>query len=283
MSPPFSRNFKRMPSSRFWLMIHFALLQICLGPLSTLLSAQPAGFTQSNQDMPPSVDSFDVSVIKPSSHNDSRFAMKREAWGISAHGVTLRDLMMTAYGLRESQIQGGPEWARSTRFDVTAKRVNQADALPEEQLRAMLQSLLAERFQLSVHWESKDHVPAYNLTVAKSGPKFPISQEPARRIQKRSGAGERYVTMTKASMPVLLNILTNALGRPISDQTNLTGEYDISLKWTSEEALLTGSNKQSNLPPLTVALQEQLGLKLTTTKGTLGILAIDRAEKPGPN
>lgn len=250
--------------------------------LAALLSTLPLCFSQT-PNTSSKLGSFDVSVIKQSSDNGARFSMRREAWGLSAIGVTLRDLMMTAYGVSDSEILNGPDWVRSMRFDVTAKVVNEDTALPEERLRSMLQSLLADRFQLKVHWKSKDQVPAYTLTVIKGGPKFSPSLEPARRFQKRSGLGEKHITLTKVSMPAFINILANALGRPIADETNLSGEYDITLKWLTDEALLSGPKNPSNLPQLPTALQEQLGLKLVPSKGTLRILEIQHAEKPGPN
>lgn len=213
--------------------------------------------------------------------------------------VSLKTLIQRAYDLRGPEagqrISGGPGWLDSTRFDVEAKA---ADPVPEAELRRMLQSLLAERFQLKLHRENRD-MPGYTLVIAKGGPKL----KEAKPDEERKGLwqlGGGPLTGQAASMATLAQTLAMGLGRPISDGTGLTGAYDFTLTWTPDEREQGGlqaalanlppdvvarlsRNRDPNGPSLFTALQEQLGLRLEPQQKPVEVLVIDHAEQPSAN
>jgi uncharacterized protein (TIGR03435 family) len=180
---------------------------------------------------------------------------------------------------------GLPAWADKDRFDVEAKaddttttamqRLSREDEQEKEQ-RLMLQSLLADRFGLRIHYESKVQ-PVYELVAAKGGPKMkplPADQKPG---WGKFGRGE--ITLRERPIAMLAYCLTQLAGRKVVDKTGLMGNYDIDLKWAPDDqqiSLDTG-------PTLFTALQEQLGLKLEPAKAPVEVLVIDHIEKPSPN
>lgn len=174
-------------------------------------------------------------------------------------GVTARKILMEAYHLNQYQLSGGPGWLDSYWFDLEGKTENPAD---ENQLRQMLQTLLAERLQLVAHRETKE-MPVYALMVGKNGPKLhewkPGDPTPA------SG----NITGT---MQHFAEVLSNApdVGRPVLDKTGMQGVYGFFVQWPADGEFLP-------------AMQEQLGLKLESQKGPVDILIIDHLEKPSSN
>jgi uncharacterized protein (TIGR03435 family) len=171
----------------------------------------------------------------------------------------------------------------------------------------MLQALLAERFKLTVHRESKE-LPIYALVVAKDGPKLqeakPGDTYPngIKGPDGQPGAGMMMMGregLTAQGIPIanLVRHLSRVLGRKVVDKTGLTGKYDFTLKWTpdqSQSAMLRGPEggqpgtgsaaaPEASEPSIFTALQEQLGLKLDSQKGPVEILIIDHVEKPSEN
>jgi uncharacterized protein (TIGR03435 family) len=213
--------------------------------------------------------------------------------------VSLKMLIQTAYDLRGldagQRISGGPGWLDSTRYDVEAEA---AEPVPEAELKRMLQSLLAERFQLALHRETRE-MPGYTLVIAKRGPKL----KEAKADEERKGLwqlGGGPLTGQAASMQMLAQVLAGHLGRPISDGTGLTGAYDFTLTWTPDESEQGGlqsalanlppevaaqlsRNRDPNAPSLFTALQEQIGLRLEPQKKPVDVLVIDHAEQPSAN
>ena len=151
----------------------------------------------------------------------------------------------------------------------------------------MRQALLADRFKLSFHRETKE-MPVYELVVAKNGPKLQTST--AGQAQIRMGRGT--LTAQKTSLNLLANNLSQNVGRVVIDKTGLTGDFDIKLEWTPEDGERMGPPRDNGETPpsapapglsIFTALQEQLGLKLEARKGPVEILVIDRTEKPSEN
>jgi bla regulator protein BlaR1 len=147
-------------------------------------------------------------------------------------------------------------------------------------MRTMLQALLADRFQLKVHRETRE-VPMYALVVAKNGAKLQESSVDDQPRGSTTGDGSgMHMDIARGTMTQLANRLSvNGAGRPVLDRTGLTGIYTFKLNWVNAVA----SVSDSALPPLDLALQEQLGLRLESIKGPLEILVIDHAEKPTAN
>jgi uncharacterized protein (TIGR03435 family) len=142
----------------------------------------------------------------------------------------------------------------------------------------MLQQLLADRFALRLHRETKE-ITIYSLIVGKNGPKLKEGGSAGPYLSRPSPgrlAGQR------ASMSSLASALAGNLGRPVIDNTGLKGGYDFSLEWTADAAPDAVPADTSG-PSLFTALQDQLGLRLESKKAPIEVLIIDRAEKPSPN
>jgi len=206
--------------------------------------------------------------------------------GYSASNIDLKSLIANAYGVRPEQISGGPSWIDSNHYDIEAKIVPADGAalqpLTKERRNLMLRSLLADRFKLVVHTETKEQ-PIYELVVAKSGSKLQPakSDQPTRMIM--SGSGK--FSMETAQISALIYQLSPQLGRPVIDKTGLTGNYEIKLEWArdSGSASSDAAPSDASAPSIFTAVQEQLGLKLVSTKGPVDTLVIDHAEPPTAN
>jgi uncharacterized protein (TIGR03435 family) len=143
----------------------------------------------------------------------------------------------------------------------------------------MVRKLMADRFQLKFHYEKRE-LPVYLLTVAKGGPKLKKGDpnEPA-----GLGGGPGNLGATNATMADLAELLAHGfLDRPVIDQTGLAGKFDLRLTWTPDE--MQAATQSADAPPgLFTAIQEQLGLKLVSTKAPADVIVIDHVEKPSAN
>jgi uncharacterized protein (TIGR03435 family) len=197
---------------------------------------------------------------------------------VTAAASTLLDMMTVAYHVRYDQILGGPNWIRSDHFDLDARA--EGDGVRSlDQIRPMLQALLADRFQLTVHRETRE-VPMYALAVNKNGPKLQESSaadEPKSQILA-DGTGSHMEVSQGTMAQLALRLSGNGAGRPVMDKTGLTAKYSYKMNWVNGTP-----GADSEWPSLFVALQEQLGLKLEPTKGPSEIIIIDHAEKPSVN
>ena len=192
---------------------------------------------------------------------------------------TLADMITAAYGVRSDQISNGPGWINSDRFDIEAK--TPGDVPPTaEQSRLMMQNLLAERFQLRLHRETRD-LPVYALVVGKNGAKLKISDPRAREGGFVQGtANGLHMETTKGSMERLARQLSSSAGRPVIDRTGLAGTYEYTLDWFPANRIPA---PESTVPSMFIAVQEQLGLRLESTTAPQEVLVIDRVEKPSEN
>jgi uncharacterized protein (TIGR03435 family) len=173
-----------------------------------------------------------------------------------------------------------PKWASQDKFDIQARA---AAANPtKDQMRLMMQSLLADRFKLTVHWEKKD-MPVYTLAVASGGfklkfsdPQYPATNSSSAVCPVDDAACRRMIV---GSIPVadFAGYLGAMVGRPVINKTGLTGTYDMNLMWSSDTA------PNSSLPSLPTALRDQFGLELKSEKASVDVLMIDHLEEPSPN
>jgi uncharacterized protein (TIGR03435 family) len=223
------------------------------------------------QDAAPLV--FDAASVKPNQTRESHTHIGHNGGTLTMTNATLKYCILRAYGVAEAQISG-PAWLDTERYDIIAKAA--ADAINDQhQLR--LRALLAERFKMAVHRETKE-TTVYALVVAKNGPK--VKKEESHGpgdgdMESSSG----HMTAKAVTMNHLVTFLAGpraALGRVVIDQTGLDGVYSFTLNWTPEGINPSGPDSQ---PPLLAALQEQLGLKVETRKAPVEILFIDHAEK----
>jgi bla regulator protein blaR1 len=215
---------------------------------------------------------FDVASVKPSAETRGMFGGFLPGGSLRLSGATLKNLISLAYSVRGFQISSAPSWADSARFDINARM----DTPPADESRnttRRLANLLADRFQLAFHRETKEQ-QIYALTAAKGGPKFQESTEAKSLIR----AGQGFVSGHATTIGLLALNLSNQLGRRVIDKTGLTGKYDFELKWTPE-----GAQPGEDSPSLFTALTEQLGLRLESQRGPVEMLVIDRVEKPSEN
>lgn len=246
---------------------------------------------------------FDVVSVKPNKSASGGTRIMNTPDGYSTTNIPLSFIISNAYGIREDLISGLPGWADSAHYDITAK-VAAADVptlpkLTRDQRSGMLKPLLADRFKLQAHVETKT-LPVYELVVAKGGPKLhqAVPGDTYTNGPKVNGNPPRAGMMmmmpgkiTGMAIPLdnLINILSRQLQRTILDKTGLHGNYDITLQWTpdqGEAASFPGGPDGRTLPAdpsapsIFTALEEQLGLKLNSTKGPVQTLVIDHIDPP---
>lgn len=186
----------------------------------------------------------------------------------AAHGATMTLLIGLAFGLSSGNITGAPKWVDSQLYDVDAKAAGDAPLTPKE-FQPLLQQLLKDRFHLAAHRETI-YRPGYSLVVAKNGPRLQPG-ESASRIGYIANGGFRF---DSTSMEAFAGVLSSAVGSPVTDNTGLKGEYNISLKFAPFNAT------DSTLPSIFTALEEDLGLKLVPDKKVASeTLVIDHAER----
>jgi bla regulator protein BlaR1 len=252
-------------------------------------------FGQATNSPPAAPTAYTVASIKPNKSSDDRFMLRpMPGGGLTATGVTLKMLMGFAYGVFAYQISGGPAWIGTERWDIEAKTDAVQGRLPPGQSGALLRALIEDRFQLKTRRESQE-MPVYSLVITKNGPKLkPHPVDPA-NAKPSAIFGGGSGTFTDSSMAVLAARLSEQLGRPVVDRTGLKGGYDFTLEWTpapgegSAESIglppraEPPSAGDSNSPSIFTALQDQLGLKLESTKGPVDILVIDHVERPSEN
>jgi uncharacterized protein (TIGR03435 family) len=225
--------------------------------------------------------SFEVASIKPFQGLPLNVYMNTSGSRVTISGYGLPGLLMTAYQVEPWQIAGGPVWMETDRFNIIANAPG--EGIPtEDQMREMLQTLLADRFQVKVHREKKES-PVYALVVGKSGHK--LKQSAGEGFSYTVGGRARTLEMTfsKATMEQLALQLSSSggMGRVVLDKTALTGTYDFKLNWIPGDD--TALTPDSDAASIFTAIQEQLGLRLEPQKAPVEILVIDHAEKPSAN
>ncbi len=261
--------------------------------------------------------SFDVASIKPSDPNSRGFFFRNRPGLVDMSGATVLQLIQQAYNVRESQISGGPGWINSDRYDIVAK-VGDIPADPQNPIdqrkatelqRERMRALLADRFQLKIRRETKE-LPVYALILARGGPKLkesnPGGPAPAPDAEKgaerprgsnmRIGLGQ--IMGQSVPLDMLVQVLSQQLGRIVVDKTGLKGTYDFTLEWTPDQGQGLGPGfaapgepprpdssapAESSGPSVFSALQEQLGLKLESQKAPVEIIVIESVEKPSEN
>jgi uncharacterized protein (TIGR03435 family) len=220
---------------------------------------------------------FDVTSVKPNRTGSDGSTLKTLPGGkFVATNANLKALIQFAFGIRDFQIIGGPRRLGTDAFDVLASTGSAGD-LSEEQLRPALQALLAERFQLKFHRDMRE-LPTYSLTIARNGPKLTEHTGDGGPSGRTLFSGGK-ATLTAAKVPasMLAEQLGHLVERPVVDNTGLRGLYDFKLEWSPDQAAGSAG------PSIFTAVQEQLGLKLESTRGPVEVIVIDSAEKPSEN
>jgi len=222
---------------------------------------------------------FDVASVKPTTGNPRGRDIRVTPGRLVVTNQPLDILVREAYHLQPYQIVGAPAWFSTDRFDITATAAGDPS---KEQMMRMLQALLEDRFHLKVHRETREG-KVYALVVAKSGSKLkePAGSDPPGIGVHRMDPPERpsltYVWVgNRVSVLSLAERLSANLQAPVLDRTGIEGDHDFRLEFAPDDPAATG-------PSIFAAIQEQLGLKLDITKGSIETLVIDHAEKPSGN
>ena len=226
---------------------------------------------------------FDAATVKPNNSASGSSSTESTNGLLRITNQTLLRMIQYAYNVRDFQISGGPAWVRSDRYDVTAKPDG---SVRDQQMKEMLQALLAERFQLQFHRQTQEG-PIYALLIGKNGPKLqPAPESDNSGISSNSTAVRTTMKGTHVTMDELAASLGNRVGRPVIDKTGLSGKFDFELSWVADLTLATGTpdpGADVSGPSIFTDLQEQLGLRLDSQKGPIEMFLIDRAEKPAEN
>jgi uncharacterized protein (TIGR03435 family) len=275
------------------------------------MSFAPVLFAQSS-DAAAGRPEFEVASIKPNTGAGRGRKLFIEPGGrLTVENLPLRFLIRFAYNVKDFQISGGPAWMNSDPWDISAKA--ETERTPE-QLRPLVQSLLASRFKLALHRETKE-LPIYQLAAARGGlkltspkqgscitpdpdnpPRPPAPGEPPPRYCGNVRMGPGLIEAWGVSMERLLMALSDTLGRTVIDKTGFTGTFDVHLEFNPDDtiadaadAIVGGRTVQppppadSATPSIFTALQEQLGLKMDSAKGPVEVLIIDHVERPSEN
>ena len=245
---------------------------------------------------------FEVASIKPNNSGGHGIQIMMSPGRFVAKNVTAKILIMQAYNVKDFQVTGGPAWISSDHFDLDAKTGGEEepkDAKPTkeqmmakaEQTRLMMQSLLADRFKLKSHDESKE-APVYALVVGKNGPKLKPT-EPGTEGRQMMRMGHGQLSAKKVTMDALANQLANHVGRNVVNKTGLSGEFDVDLEWSPDpnQSGPFGGPPPGEAPPpvdssgpsIFTAVQDKLGLKLEASKAAVKMIVVGSIEKPSDN
>ncbi len=225
---------------------------------------------------------YDVASIKVNKSDSGNSGFHWNSNKYSATNVTLKNLVSHAYGIKEDYIYGVPSWANSARFDLEAKIVDAdvhgLDKLTPKQRQSLMKPVLADRFHFKVHTETRT-LPVYEMGPAKGGPKLTTSSSDS--SGEGWSGGDDVFTAHSVPMAGLANFLSSELHRTVLDSTGLTGKFDFELKWTAESG--PDASAEASTASIFTTLEEQLGLKLRSSKGPVEVLVVEHAELPSEN
>jgi bla regulator protein blaR1 len=280
-----------------------------VGAQQIVISAPPG---QGGADAAASTATFEVASVKANKSGDGRVMISMPPTGrYTATNVPLRLLLQQSYELQPFQIVGGPNWISSDRFDIVGKA---PDGFTPDQLRPMVRALLADRFKLKSHLETRE-MPIYELVLARAdgklGPNLTPSKSDCKAVmaQRRGGPppappqpgqtpecsmmlGAGNLNAGGMEIAQLARSLGPLVNRIVNDKTGLKGEYDFQLTFSPDgrggfpgipggpPAGIDAPAADPNRPSLFTALQEQLGLKLDSQRGPVEVLVIDSVEQP---
>jgi uncharacterized protein (TIGR03435 family) len=235
---------------------------------------------------------FEVATIKPSDPARPGQIVTLRGAEVITTNTTVHDLINLAYWLHPKQLTGGPAWTESDKYDLTGKP--DAPGQPSvDQMKLMIQKLLADRFQLKFHSEKRE-LSVYAVRIAKTAAKIVRSQDDPKGLPGfffgRAASGTT-LTFRNSPMSQVTAILQNFLDRPVVDQSGLSEKYDFTVTFTLDPAQaarlggppIPAADNPDAAPDVFTAFQQQLGLKLESTKAPVNVLVVDHVEKPSEN
>jgi uncharacterized protein (TIGR03435 family) len=299
------------------------LLLLVTGLAAIVVAGVPRAAHLGAQAPPPAAEApanpvFEVASIKQNKSGEGFIRIGMAPGGrFTATNMPLRQLILMAYQVQPFQVEGGPSWMTSDRFDIVAKA--DRDVPPPAPgvagpMQFMMRALLADRFKLTMHNEQKE-MPIYNLVVARADGKLGAQLKQSTTdcaaimgaANRRGGGpppppsfnepiqcGMRVLpgTLSAGGFPLsqFAQFLSTTVQRIVVDRTGLTGNFDLNMTWTPDQLPQGRGDPPPGAPPLPAidpngpsiftAVQEQLGLKLESTKAPVDMLVVDRAEHP---
>ena len=235
---------------------------------------------------------FEVASVKRNNSGSRASSCCAGPGRLVGTNVTPGMLITVAYKVQDFQVVGAPAWVNSDRYDIEAKADDSVASQGNSNTTGpMLQSLLEDRFKLVVRRETRE-LPIYELTVAKSGSKLKAegcntrdpNSPPSRQRPSDCGFSvmdNNMIRATHIDMDRFVPMLTFWVRRTVVDKTGFKGTFDVDLKWNPDEAAATPGTDTA--PSIFTAIQEQLGLKLESSKGPVEVLVIDSVHRPSEN
>jgi uncharacterized protein (TIGR03435 family) len=265
--------------------MQIVLLLLMTGSCIALKAQTPkpeqARTTEAEQPMAENANpGFLVATVKPSDPASSAgWSFPTEGRHISCANASIATIMVVAYGIHIKQIVGAPDWLDKERYDING--VPDEPGVPSlSQMQQMYQKLLADRFHLVFHRETRP-IPIYAITIAKGGPTLNVADPGEQLHTGNSGSGgRRTLKFTAMSIPTFALNMNFYEDRPVVDQTSLPGRYDFTLKWTYD---LSKEDEPDAPPSVFTAIKEQLGLRMDAVKGAAEVFVIDHIERPSEN
>jgi uncharacterized protein (TIGR03435 family) len=229
--------------------------------------------------------SFEVASVKPNTSRISNAIPPSRANGsYSASNVALKSVIANAYEVRIFQIEGDPDWLTSERFDIIARG---REGTPDRLRPAMLRTLLAERFKLAAHFETREQ-QVYALVLARGDGRLGPQLKPS-APGNGSASGflatsvDNGVARIKGPRVLLDNfaivLASSVFSRSVINRTGLSGEFDVDLRFTPDSSPVSAPE----FPSIFTAVQEQLGLKLQSERAAVPVLVIDSVQRPTPD
>jgi len=242
----------------------------------------------SAQQAPPAagdeVASFEVASVKPNTSRVSNALPPSRANGsYSASNVALKSLIANAYDVRIFQIEGGPDWLTTERFDIIARG---REGTPDGLRPAMLRALLAERFKLAAHFETRAQ-QVYALVLLRSDGRLGPQLKPSAPGNGSAsgpfasvGNGVARINGNRVPMDTFAIVLTGSVfNQRVINRTGLSGEFELDLRFTPDSSTAAAPE----FPSIFTAVQEQLGLKLQSERAPVPVLVIDSVQRPTPD
>jgi uncharacterized protein (TIGR03435 family) len=233
---------------------------------------------------------FEVATIKPSDSNVPGNWFRVNGRNFTTHNISLAGIIKFAYGVHAKQIINMPDWMDQDTYDISA--VPDGEGQPsDKQWKTMMQKLMADRFKLVFHHDKRE-LAVFALTVGKDGPKNIAENTSGGSLPGmffQGTPGGIMLPAKNATMKDFTGLLQEVvLDKPVVDQTGITGRYDFTVKWAPDESQFSGhvpppSDAADAPPNLFTAVQEQIGLKIESTKTMADVLVIDHVEKPSAN
>ncbi|MEG9431618.1 TIGR03435 family protein [Terriglobus sp. ADX1] len=233
---------------------------------------------------------WDVATVKPAPPDERGKGFGGPPRHFRTGNTTLNDLVMFAYQVNTKQIINGPAWMESDKFDITTGEPDLPGAPSDDQVRSMMRKLLADRFGLKFH-KGQQQMSAYVISVAKGGPKLTASKsdphDPTAFFFPKLGS----LVFRNISMDGFASWMQNGVfDRPVVNRTEIPGRFDGTLKWTPDETQfqifgvkIVPDESADAPPPITPAMDQQLGLKLSAEKTAVDVMILDHVEKPSDN